>query len=72
MTPDIGLADRRALTKDEIEITPEMIEAGIVVFSSFDERYESPCECVSEILKQWPLLILCPLIRQIVGTLSAS
>jgi hypothetical protein len=40
MTVLCDSADRPALTKDNIEVTPEMIEAGVGAFA-FDERFES-------------------------------
>ena len=35
-----------AAKKDEIEITSEMIEAGVEEFQAFDNSYERPCDAV--------------------------
>jgi hypothetical protein len=36
---------------DEIEVTPEMIEAGIAEFCSYDSRYERPRDAVASIFR---------------------
>jgi hypothetical protein len=33
----------------EIEITPEMIEAGVRAFLNYDSRFEEPADCVTDI-----------------------
>lgn len=45
MMLDVETAGDRPATKptEEIEVTPEMIEAGALALMSFDSRYES-CE----------------------------
>lgn len=35
----------------EIEITPEMIEAGLGAWSDFDERFESPEEMIERVYR---------------------
>ena len=34
---------------DEVEITPEMVEAGLAVLQNYDERFESQTETVKRI-----------------------
>lgn len=38
-----------ALDAEEIEITPEMIEAGVLAFLRHDRRFEEPDEAVRRI-----------------------
>ena len=38
-------------TEDDIEITPEMIKAGVTAFLNFDSRFESEVEAVMDIYK---------------------
>jgi hypothetical protein len=45
------VTDRPAHTEDEIEVTPEMIEAGEIEFVRFDSRFEGPDEVVLRIYK---------------------
>jgi hypothetical protein len=42
-------ADRDANSTDEIEITPEMIEAGVSELCAYDHRFESMEGCVERI-----------------------
>ena len=46
------MADRPALSDTETEITPEMIEAGVEEFVSYDSRVEMPEDCVAEIFRK--------------------
>lgn len=34
---------------DEIEVTSEMISAGVKEFCAYDSRFEGPADCVEEI-----------------------
>jgi hypothetical protein len=34
---------------DEIEITPEMIEAGLLAFARSDSRFDTNCEMIVDI-----------------------
>ncbi len=36
---------------EEIEITPEMIRAGVSVFADYDSRFERPSDVVPEIFR---------------------
>lgn len=45
------MTDRPATEKGEIEITPEMIEAGVDAFVGYDSRFEGPHEIVVEIFE---------------------
>jgi hypothetical protein len=38
-------------TEDDIEITPEMVKAGVTAFLNFDSRFESEVEAVMDIYK---------------------
>ena len=42
-------ADRPALDNDDIEITPEMIEAGVVELSYFNRDFEDDADAVTRI-----------------------
>ena len=44
------MADPR-VPSDKIEITPEMIKAGVTAFLNFDSRFESEVEAVMDIYK---------------------
>ena len=44
-------SDRPATELDEIDITPEMIEAGVDEFCSFDDRYEFPEAAVARVFR---------------------
>ena len=46
------LADRPAHREKEIEITPEMIEAGVLALCSFDPRFEDEEEAVRRIFSE--------------------
>jgi len=37
---------------NEIEITPEMIRAGPLIFLDYDSRFEEPADCVVDIFRK--------------------
>ena len=43
------LENREANTAEEVEVTPEMIEAGVRAFWSFDARFEDAEDVVTRI-----------------------
>ena len=43
------MVDRPALESEEIKVTPEMIEAGVRAFWSFDTRFEDAEDVVKRI-----------------------
>ncbi len=45
------MLDRPVRETDEIEVTPEMIEAGVLEFYSFDNRFDIAEEAVEKILR---------------------
>jgi hypothetical protein len=53
-------ADRPALNTDEIEVTPEMIEAGTAEFCGYDPRFEGPEDVVPEIYRAMARLTKAP------------
>ena len=38
--------------EDEIEVTPEMIEAGVRRFCEYDPRFEEICEVLPEVFRE--------------------
>ena len=43
------MEDDRPAPNEEIEVTPDMIEAGVDVFVTIDGRFESPEEAVEDL-----------------------
>ena len=43
------MSDPKPNDCDDVEITPEMIEAGAEVFTGYDSRFEVPGDIVGEI-----------------------
>jgi hypothetical protein len=56
MEHGIDSADRPALEKDEIEITPEMIEAGVAAYRDRDSRFMRDRDIVEDIFISMALL----------------
>jgi hypothetical protein len=58
MCHDSAFAHDRAAgaPEAEIEITPEMIEAGRHIFLNFDRRFDDEDECVANVYKSMELV----------------
>lgn len=48
MVADVAESGDRPATECEIEITPEMVEAGVIEVCSFDPRFEDSMEYTVE------------------------